>query len=330
MGDMKVKMRISERQGNKLLISLKEIIKPSELNYILKNLWKFRWHYIMILPGIVLLFLFAYMPIMGVQIAFKEYDLTAGIWKSPWVGLKNFYFLQDPYFWHTVKNTLAITIYRLMFGFPIPIIFALLLNEVRNEKFKKVIQTVSYLPHFVSWIVVAYILTSMLALDTGVVNFILEKLGFSQIFFLGEPKYFRAIVVISAIWKEMGWSSIIYLAALANINPELYEAALIDGAGRFARIRYITIPGIMPTVGIILILSMPGLLSAGYEQIYPLVNPANMSVSEVLDVYIIRLGLVSAQYSISAAIGLILGIVQMLLVLTVNFLIKKSGGVGLW
>lgn len=323
-------MKIIERQSNKILINLKEILKLSGFSYILRIIWKFRWHYIMILPGIVLLFLFAYMPMLGVQIAFKEYDLVAGIWRSPWIGMRNFYFLRDPYFWHTVKNTLAITIYRLIFGFPIPILFALLLNEVRNEKFKRAIQTVSYLPHFVSWIVVAYILTSMLALDTGVVNFILQKVGFPQIFFLGEPKYFRAMVVISAIWKEMGWSSIIYLAALAGINPELYEAAIIDGAGRFARMRYITIPGIMPTVGIILILSMPGLLSAGYEQIYPLINPANMSVSEVLDIYIIRLGLVSAQYSVSAAIGFILGIVQMLLVLSVNFLIKRLGGVGLW
>ena len=254
------------------------------------------WHYAFILIGVVFLFLFAYMPMLGLQIAFRDYKIHLGMWQSPWAGFKYFYFLTDGYFWQSFKNTILITGFRFLFGFPAPIVLAILLNEVRHSRFKRAIQSLSYLPHFISWIVVAYILYTMLALDTGVVNLAVRTLGFPQVNFMGRPEYFRTIVVASAIWKEIGWGTIIFLAAIATIDPQLHEAAFLDGAGRFARIRYINIPGMMPTVSILFILSLPGIMNAGYEQIYPLVNPANLEVSNVLDVYLIRLGLTQAQY----------------------------------
>ncbi len=288
------------------------------------------WHYAFILIGVVFLFLFAYMPMLGLQIAFRDYKIHLGMWQSPWAGFKYFYFLTDGYFWQSFKNTILITTFRFLFGFPAPIVLAILLNEVRHSRFKRTIQSLSYLPHFISWIVVAYILYTMLALDTGVINLAVRTLGFPQVNFMGRPEYFRTIVVASAIWKEIGWGTIIFLAAIATIDPQLHEAAFLDGAGRFARIRYINIPGMMPTVSILFILSLPGIMNAGYEQIYPLVNPANLEVSNVLDVYLIRLGLTQAQYSVATAIGFMLAWINLVLVLIANWTIRRVGHVGLW
>ncbi len=302
-------------------------MKTSQL---IRSLKMYKWNYAMILPGIILLFLFAYMPMYGILIAFKKYEIYKGISGSPWLGFQNFYFLKDGYFWESFLNTIYITILRLVFGFPAPIILALLLNEIRNPKFKKSIQSITYLPHFISWIVVAYMLQTLLALDTGIINNMLSAMGKDQINFMGDPSYFRPIVIISAIWKDIGWDAIIYLAALASISQEQLESATLDGAGRFQRIWYINIPGIMPTISILLILYMPRLLSAGYEQIYPLVNPANLAISNVLDVYIIRLGLGNSQFSVATAIGFASASIQLLLVLFVNYIIKKRGQDGLW
>ena len=288
------------------------------------------WLYVFILPGIVLLFLFAYIPMLGVQIAFKDFVIYKGMWSSPWVGLKYFYFLGDPTFWQSFINTIAITGLRFLFGFPAPIFLALMLNEVRSDPFKRMVQSLSYLPHFISWIVVSYILYTFLQMDTGPMNMLMQSLGMKQVNFMGVPAFFRPIVIISAIWKEIGWGTIIYLAALAGIDPQLYEASMIDGAGRFKRILHINIPGIAPTISILMILSLPGLLTAGYEQIYPLVNPTNLGVSNVLDVYLIRLGLTQAQYSVATAIGLVLAIVNITIVLGSNWFAKRVGQTGFW
>lgn len=287
-------------------------------------------NYAFILPGAVLLFLFAYMPMMGLIAAFKDYKIYMGLWESPWAGFDNFYFLTDPYFWQTLKNTVYITVYKVIFGFPAPIILALMINEVRHPRFKRFIQSTTYFPHFISWIVVAYLLNTMLALDTGVVNSVLQMLGFSQVNFMSEPGFFRFLVVSSGIWKEIGWGTIIYLAALAGINPERLEAAILDGAGKIARIRYVNLPALIPIISILFILSIPSILSAGYEQIYPLVNPANIEVSNVLDVYMIRLGLAESQYSVATALGLIMAAVQLSLVLIVNNIVKRMGHESLW
>jgi putative aldouronate transport system permease protein len=291
---------------------------------------KYMWNYIFILPGIVALFIFSYMPMVGAQIAFRDYQLHLGIWKSPWVGFDNFWFFNDSYFWASVKNTIIITIYRFAVSFPAPIIMALLINEVRNIRVKRIIQSTTYLPHFISWIVVAYMYTTMLAIDTGIINSILQNFGFEQIFFMGEPKYFRSIVVLTGVWKSAGWGSIIYLAALSGIDPNLHEAAIIDGAGRISRIRYINIPGIMPTIVIILILQMPSFLHAGYEQILPFVNPVNLEISNVLDVYIIDLGLNQGRFSLSASIGLAMAIISLILIIASNYFAKKINNIGLW
>jgi putative aldouronate transport system permease protein len=295
-----------------------------------RTLSLYGWLYVFILPGVVLLFLFAYIPMLGVQIAFKDFVIYKGMWSSPWVGLKYFYFLGDPVFWQSFVNTILITGFRFLFGFPAPIILALMLNEVQSVPFKRTVQSFSYLPHFISWIVVSYILYTFLQMDTGPMNMLLTSLGVAQVNFMGIPHYFRPIVIISAIWKEIGWGTIIYLAALSGIDPQLYEAAMIDGAGRFRRIVSINVPGIMPTISILLILSLPGLTTAGYEQIYPLVNPTNLGVSNVLDVYLIRLGLTQAQYSVATAIGLILAAVNITIVLGSNWAAKRLGQTGFW
>jgi putative aldouronate transport system permease protein len=295
-----------------------------------RTLSLYGWLYVFILPGIVLLFLFSYVPMLGVQIAFKDFVIWKGMWSSPWAGLKYFYFLGDSIFWQSFVNTIAITGLRFFFGFPAPILLALMLNEVRSNSYKRVIQSLSYLPHFISWIVVSYILYTFLQMDTGPLNMLMQSLGFDQVNFMGTPKYFRPIVIISAIWKEIGWGTIIYLAALSAIDPQLYEAAMLDGAGRFRRIFSINIPGIAPTISILLILSLPGLLTAGYDQIYPLVNPTNLGVSNVLDVYLIRLGLTQAQYSVATAIGLVLAVVNISIVLGSNWFAKRIGQTGFW
>lgn len=290
----------------------------------------YMWNYLFILPGVVLLFVFSYMPMVGLLAAFKDYKVYQGLWSSSWAGLDHFYFLSDPYFWKTVKNTVLITFYRLIFGFSAPIILAVMLNEVRNKRFKSFIQSTSYLPHFISWIVVAYMLQNLLALDTGVVNSILQLFGLPPEHFLGKEEYFRGYVVLSSIWKDVGWGAIIYLAALTNIDPQQHESAVLDGAGRFTRIWHIDLPGIMPTIVILFILQMPTLLQAGYDQIYPLVNPSNIGVSEVLDVYIINLGLSQGQYSTATAIGMLLSAVQLFMILSVNYIIKRMGHEGIW
>jgi putative aldouronate transport system permease protein len=278
---------------------------------------------VFIFPGIMLLILFAYVPMFGILIAFKDYRIHLGVLGSPWNALANFEFFKDSFFWFTAKNTILLTFFRLLVTFPAPIILALMINEVHHSKAKKLIQSATYLPHFVSWVVVAYLFNSMLALDTGVVNNLLQALGFKQFYFMGTLSFFRPLIIFANLWKGVGWSTIIYLAALSAVNPELHEAACIDGAGKMARIWYINIPGILPTISILLILSMPSLLSAGYESILPFVNAANMEVSSVLDVYVVRLGLSQAQYGKATAIGLTVSVLSLVIVFMSNYIAKK-------
>ncbi|HEY8423080.1 MAG TPA: ABC transporter permease subunit [Thermoclostridium sp.] len=295
----------------------------------LYNIIKFRWQYLMILPGIIFLILFNYIPIIGLQIAFKDFQIGTTIWTCPWVGLDNFSFLSDPEFWRVVKNTLAITSLKFVFNFFAPIIFALLLNEVTTVWFKRTIQTISYLPHFISWIVIAYLIEAFLAPD-ALVNQIIWALNGKQIYFMGEPSWFRPIIVVSSVWKEVGWGSIIYLAAISSIDTEMYEAAYLEGAGKWAQLRFITLPCLMPTIVLLLILNMPSLLNAGFDQIYPLMNGANMIVSDVLDTYVLRTGLQQGYFSQAAAVGMLSSIISYILIFTTNSLAKALNGEGLW
>ena len=297
---------------------------------MLAKLTKYRWQYVMIFPGIVLLFLFSYIPMAGIQVAFKDFHIGYTIWNAPWMGVENFVFLKDDQFWIVVKNTIIIALLKFVFGFPAPIFLALLINEVRHNGFKRFVQSVSYLPHFFSWIVVAYILQSLLTLDGGLINNLVSKAGGEPIFFLGSTEWFRPMVVASGLWKEVGWNTILYLAAITTIDPQLYEAAKVEGAGRLSQIRHITLPGIMPTISIVLILSMPSLITVGMDQIYPLMNPANQPVADVLDTYILRNGLQQGYFGMATAVGLLSSAISLILVLITNQLSRKMNGEGLW
>ncbi|KRE69732.1 ABC transporter permease [Paenibacillus sp. Soil750] len=297
---------------------------------MIARVYKYRWQYIMILPAIILLFLFQYIPMAGIQIAFKNFAIGSSMWESNWVGLDNFSFVHDSQFWKIVKNTLSISILKFIFAFPMPIILALMINEVRNSTFKRFVQSVSYLPHFFSWIVVAYILQSFLTMDGGIVNDVIGHLGGKPIFFLGSTDWFRPMIISSSLWKEVGWNTILYLAAISSIDPQLYEAAKVEGAGKFAQIRHITLPGILPTITIVLILSIPGLINVGLDQIYPLMNSANQEVADVLDTYVLRNGLQQGYFGMATAVGLVSSILGLLLVVTTNSISKKINDEGLW
>lgn len=297
---------------------------------MLARLVKYRWQYMMILPGVVLLFLFSYVPMFGIQIAFRDFRIGTSMWESPWVGWDNFSFLKEPQFWVVVQNTLWISAFKFIFGFPAPILLALMINEIRSSIFKRFVQSVSYLPHFFSWIVVAYILQAFLTMDGGMVNDMIQKSGGEPIFFLGSTEWFRPMVIGSSLWKETGWNTILYLAAITTIDPQLYEAAKVEGAGKWAQIRHITLPGILPTISIVLILSIPSLITVGMDQIYPLMNTANMAVADVLDTYVLRNGLQQGYFSIATAVGLLSSVISLILVLVTNQISRKMNGEGLW
>ncbi|ETT51863.1 MULTISPECIES: ABC transporter permease subunit [unclassified Paenibacillus] len=294
------------------------------------KIYKYRWQYLMILPGVVLLFLFSYIPMAGIQVAFKDFQIGTSIWDSTWAGLDNFTFLEDPQFLTVVQNTLYISVLKFICGFPAPILLALLINEVTRPAFKRFVQSVSYLPHFFSWIVVAYILQSFLTLDGGLVNQFIGQAGGEPVFFLGSTEWFRPMVVFSGLWKETGWNTILYLAAITTIDPQLYESAKVEGAGKLAQIRHITLPGIMPTISIVLILSIPSLITVGMDQIYPLMNSANHSVADVLDTYILRNGLQQGYFGMATAVGLLSSLISLILVVSTNQLSRKLNGEGLW
>lgn len=289
-----------------------------------------RIQYLLILPVVIYLIIFVYKPMYGVVIAFKQYRPTLGIAESPWVGFKYFkQFFRDPYFFDVLRNTVSISGSLLLFSFPMPIIFALLLNEVRIKWFKKAVQTVSYMPHFISGVVICGLITSFCQTN-GVINDIVAFFGGERTNLLVVPKNFYPIYVLSDIWQNIGWSSIIYLAALAGIDQEQYEAAKIDGASRLQQMWYITFPGLLPTVSMLLILRMGGLLSVGYEKILLLYQPITFEVADVISTYVYRKGIISANYSYSTAVGLFNSVVNLIFLLTANKVSKKLGQSGLF
>lgn len=295
---------------------------------------QYKLYYLLIAPGILYYLIFHYIPLYGVVIAFKDvspFDGIKGILSSEWVGLKHFRnFTDSYYFWDIMRNTLLISLYRLIFGFPAPILLAILLNEARNIVFQRVVQTVSYLPHFISMVIVAGLLTTFLTTDGGILNTLLQQMGLKQIFFLGDANYFRSVLVVSGIWKEVGWGTIIYLAAIAGIDSHLYEAAKLDGAGRMRQIWHITLPGISFIITLLLILSIGGLLDAGFEQIFLLYSPSVFKVADIIDTYVYRKGLVDLQYSYAAAVNLFKSVIAVILLLGANFLAKKYKQEGIW
>lgn len=257
--------------------------------------------------------------------------MVKGIFASEFIGFDNFALLfKEVRFYEVFRNSVILSFYNLIFGFPMPVILAVLLNEIKQDFFKRFVQTVSYLPHFISWVVIAGMLMNYLAQSNGLINFVIAKLGGEKIPFLMSPKYFRGIMVVANIWKTSGWSSIIYLAAMSNLDQQVYEAALIDGANRFQRMRYITIPGIMSTIITVLILNMGTILNNGFEQVFMLQNTMNLEVSEVFETYTYKQGLMLGNFGYSTAVGLFKSFVSFILVMSTNYISKKVGQKGLW
>lgn len=283
---------------------------------------KYKILYLMLFPGMLYYLIFSYLPMYGVTLAFKDFLILEGIMGSPWVGFQHFQDLfSDPYFYTVLKNTIIISLYKLVFGFPIPILFALLLSEIANMKFKKVVQTVSYLPHFISWVILGGIFFTIFSLD-GPVNAIVKLFGGDPVLFLADPTYFRTVLVLTSIFQGFGWGSIIYFAAISNIDPQLYEAAIMDGAGRFKRMFYISIPMLFPVIAIMLILSMSGILDAGFDQIFNMYNVQVYSVADIIDTYVYRQGLIEMNYSRATAIGLFKSVIALIMIVAVNKIVK--------
>jgi len=285
--------------------------------------------YLMVLPGLLYFLIFRYYPMYGAIIAFKDYRVTDGITGSPWVGLEHFReVFSSTYFTNVLSNTLLISAYRFFFGIPAPILLALMLNEVRITWFKKSVQTVTYLPHFLSWVVIYGILSIMLSSSDGLVNKAIVGAGGAKISFLSDPDWFRSVLVASGIWKEIGWSAIIYLAALTAISTELYEAASVDGASRLRKIWDISLPGILPVVALVSLLNLGNLLSAGFEQVFLMYNPGVYSVGDIIDTWVYRQGIQNFQFSVAAAVGVFKGVIGLILIVSCNWLAKRFTGKG--
>lgn len=295
-----------------------------------KKIKKSKYLYLMMLIPIVYYVLFHYMPLYGVLISFKDYKVAKGVWGSPWVGFKWFEkFLTDEYFWKLVRNTLLLNIYGLLWGFPIPIALALMLNEVSSSGFKRIIQSVSYLPHFISTVVVCGMVMNFLSLD-GIINRFVAFLGFDKIQFMLMPEWFRTVFTTSGIWQTCGWTSIIYLSALTAVDQEVLEAAMIDGTNRFQKIRYVTLPSIAPTISIMLIMQLGKLMSLGYEKIILLYNGSTYETADVISSYVYRRGILNNDFSYSTAVGLFQSVVGVLLLICSNTITKKLSENSLW
>lgn len=288
--------------------------------------------YVMVLPVTVLMFLFHYLPIYGIVIAFQDYSPFAGVFKSTWVGLKHFtYFLTDDSFWRVFKNTVILSCYDIIFGFPAPLVFALLVNEVMRLRFKKVIQTISYLPHFLSWVVVAGVFSQILSPNGGVVNIILHNVfDIDPVYFLSKSEWFRATVVLIEIWKGVGWGAILYFSIMAGIDPTQYEAVIIDGGGKIKQALHVTLPALIPVIMINLVFRLSSIFSVGFERIFLLQTPLVYDVSDVISTYIYRMGLSGGQFSATAAIGLAQSLLGFILLTVANKVSKLITGYGIY
>jgi putative aldouronate transport system permease protein len=290
--------------------------------------WQF---YLLIIPPVLYFVIFKYIPMFGAVIAFKDYSVVQGVWGSPWAGMKHFeLFFNNPVAWNLIKNTMLLSLYQLAVGFPLPIMLALALNEIRNGFFKRTVQMVTYAPYFISTVVIVSMIILLLSPRLGIFNNILVALGFEAINFMGNPDMFRSIYVWSDAWQNTGYAAVIYLAALAGVDPSLYEAARVDGASRLQKIINVDIPGVMPAAIIILILSVGNLMAIGFEKIYLMQNPLNLSTSEVLPTYVYKIGLLNANFSFATAVGLFNSVINLVLLVLVNALARRVSGSGLW
>ena len=323
-------MKVMTKKENSHLL-LQQSLKERWKKYV-RALKKNSQIYILVLPVVIFFLIFMYGPMYGAVIAFLDYKPAKGISGSNWVGLKYFIrYFEDPYFFRTIRNTVLISLYQILFSMPCAIMLALLINEIKNTKFKKLVQTITYLPHFISLVVVCGMLKEFLGSD-GVITQFLGYFGMEPKNLLMVPEYYRIIHVVSGIWQTVGWNSIVYLAALTSIDTQQYEAAELDGAGRFQKMRYITIPGILPTITIMFIMNLGKVMSVGYEKIILLSNPATYEKAQVVSSYVYQVGLAGSypQFSYATAIGLFQSVVNLVLVLLGNKICRKLNGSGLW
>ena len=303
----------------------------SKIHKFTNGLYYSRYLYLLIIPIIVYYFIFYYVPMYGVLIAFKDFNAFKGILNSPWVGLKHFKaFFESPFAKRLIINTLTINIYELIVGFPVPIILALLINEVKSNRFKRSVQTIVYMPHFISVVVICGMLVSFLSPSSGFINRFIQALGGQPIHFLAEPRWFRTVYVFSGIWQGAGWGSIIYLAALSGIDVSLYEAATVDGATKWQKIKHITFPGILPTIIIMLILRMGSMFRVGFEKIMLLYSPLTYITADVISTYVYRKGILDANYSYTSAIGLFNSAINFIMLITINKFSRKVSETSLW
>lgn len=311
-------------------------MEPSEgrLNRWKKSFIKYRYLHLMIIPGLLFFIVFKYTPMYGLIIAFKHYVGAAGgfqaILDARWVGFKNFeMFFNSMYFTRLLGNTLIISLYRILFFFPMPILLALLMNEIQHTLFKRVVQTVTYMPYFLSWVVVAGLMSILLSPDNGPVNALRQLMGLEPVYFLAQKKYFRTLLVLSEIWKNIGYGSIVYLAAITNVDPTLYEAARVDGAGKLQQIVHVTLPAISEIIAIMLILTVGRVLDDNFDQIFNLYSPATYEVADVFETYIYRTGITEGKFSYTAAVGLFKSAISLTLILVTNRVSKKLGSSGI-
>jgi putative aldouronate transport system permease protein len=306
-------------------------VKIKQRSPIMKDLIRDKWMYLMLLPGVLFFIIFRYVPMYGLIMAFQDYKPHLGMLNSPFVGMKHFVrFFSEPQFLGLFRNTALLAVYNLAFFFPLPIVLALMMNEVRRERFKRFVQTLVYVPHFVSWVVVVGVFYMLLTTEGGVINEILFALTGQKIAFLLEPEWFRTMIVTQSIWKEVGWGTIIFLAALSGVDLQLYEAARMDGANRWRQLWHITLPAIRSTIVILLILRLGSFLDSGFEHIFLMLAPTNREVGEVFETYVYVKGLTQSQFSYSAAVGLFKSVVGLILVVGANWLAKKFGEEGVY
>ena len=296
-----------------------------------QNIVQFRHYYIIIFPAILFFLLFSYYPMYGLVIAFKKFRAVDGLLGSEWIGLENFAKLfRNPGFYDAFQNTIIISLLRLAFAFPAPIILALLFNEIRSRKYLRTIQTITCLPNFMSWVVLGGIFLQLLAPKSGAINQIIVLLGGEAIPFMTHEGWFVFVLIITGIWQSVGWGSIIYMATISGIDTEMYEAAVIEGAGRFKQMRYITLPFLAPIISIQLIMASSGVLNAGFDQIFNMYNTSVYNVADILDTYVYRIGIQGLDYSLSTAVGLFKNVIGFFILVIVNFIAKKLGGTGIW
>jgi len=287
--------------------------------------------YLLILPVVLYFLLLKYLPMYGVQLAFKDFSAVKGFWDSPWVGFKHFErFFNNYQFWTLIRNTIGISLYQIAVAFPIPIIFALLVNEVQSKRFSKAVQSITFMPHFLSTVVLVGIVMAFLSPSSGLINNLLGLFGVEPIYFMTEPSMFKSIFVFSDVWQNMGFSSVLYIAVLAGVDKSLYEAAMIDGATKVKRLIHIAVPAIIPTAIIMLIFQFGAVMDIGFEKVYLMQNDLNKEASSVISTYVYEMGLLGSQFSFSAAVGLFNSVINFVLIIIVNTIAKRMSGTSLW